>query len=443
MPSPKNRWVVLALMYSARLTLPLHFQSVAAVAPFLIAELGFSYSQIGLLMGVYMLPGIFFAIPGGMLGARFGDKRVILGALLLTILGTVGSAFSSSMAALMALRLLGGVGGVVLNLLTNKVVTDHFVGRELATAMAISASAFGLGIGIATGSLGALSELTSWRSAFLMAAAVTALMLGLLLAFYKEEKEATGVTAPTKNTGVIKNTAPTKSTGVIKNTGAAATSEGAPPTAAGFPGFNGMRRLWTLSRLEAMLMVVAGLAQAGFVTGYILFMTFAPVLLLERGFTVTQAGGLVSIAALLSIVSVPLGGMLSDNLGRRKDLLVAGCAVGTALSCLLFAQTGPALLWVILFGTIRGGCTGGVLSLPGEVLRPQNRGIGMGLFFTMLYLGLTILPPVAGWLRDAAGSSMAVMFAGGVWFSIVGSMGLFRLIQHRAGALPPTLLTGK
>jgi MFS family permease len=45
------------------------------------------------------------------------------------------------------------------------------------------------------------------------------------------------------------------------------------------------------------------------------------------------------------------------------------------------------------------------------VLRPENRGAGMGLFYTGYYAGMALLPPVAGWLQDALGRSAALYFA--------------------------------
>lgn len=402
--SPTNRWAVLALIFVVRLTIPLHFQSIVAVAPFLIAELGFTYSVIGLLMGLYMLPGIVFTIPGGLLGARFGEKPVMLVSIGLMIGGTLGSIYFTSLGAMAALRLAGGMGAVVLNTQTNKVVTDHFAGRELATAMAIAASAFGLGIGIATGTLGGLAEMTSWRTALAVICIITGLMFGLMIGLYRDEHPAARV-APEEGTAASGTKAP----------------------------------LWNLTWLETSLMTVAGLAQSGFVVGYILFMSFAPVLLIDRGMPIPAAGALVGMAALVAIFSVPLGGMLTDRIGRRRDLLVTGCAAGTALCCVLFSFTGPALLWVLLFGLIRGGCTGGILSLPGEVLRPESRGAGMSIFFTVHYIALAVLPPVAGWLRDASSTGWAVVFAGALWLSILASLAAFRLIQRRFGALPQAL----
>lgn len=399
-----NRWAVLALMFFVRLTIPLHFQSIAAVAPFLIAELGFSYSMIGLLMGLYMLPGILLTIPGSMLGERFGQKPVMLVSIALMMGGTLGSVFFTGLGAMIALRLAGGVGAVVLNTQTNKVVTDRFAGRELATAMAIAASAFGLGIGIATGSLGGLAELTSWRTALVVTICITAAMMGLMMGLYRDEYPAGPAEAEKR--------------------------EDAPA---------GKSPLWNLTRQETTLMAVAGLTQSGFVVGYILFMTFAPVLLIERGAPISAAGALVGVAALVAIFSVPLGGMLTDRIGKYGDLLVAGCAAGTALSCALFSFTGPALLWVMLFGLIRGGCTGGILSLPGQVLRPESRGAGMSVFFTVHYIALAVLPPLGGWLRDSAGAAWAVMLAAATWLSIVGSLAVFRMVQRHFALSSPAL----
>jgi len=40
-----------------------------------------------------------------------------------------------------------------------------------------------------------------------------------------------------------------------------------------------------------------------------------------------------------------------------------------------------------------------------------ERGAGMGLFYTMYYLGMVLLPPVAGWLQDTFEPFAALYFA--------------------------------
>jgi len=70
--------------------------------------------------------------------------------------------------------------------------------------------------------------------------------------------------------------------------------------------------------------------------------------------------------------------------------------------------------------------------LPSEVLRRQNRAVGMGVFFTWYYAGMALLTPVAGILRDASGAAGAPLyFAGGLEFAALLILVLFRLSQRR------------
>ena len=66
------------LAFVARMTLPLQFQCIPAVLPLLVADLGISYAQAGLLIGVFWLPGVALALPGGMIGALFGVLLVVV-----------------------------------------------------------------------------------------------------------------------------------------------------------------------------------------------------------------------------------------------------------------------------------------------------------------------------------------------------------------------------
>jgi hypothetical protein len=54
--------------------------------------------------------------------------------------------------------------------------------------------------------------------------------------------------------------------------------------------------------------------------------------------------------------------------------------------------------------------------------------IGMGVFFTWLYIGHSALPPVAGWLQDVTGDAAAPFyFAGLLVLTIIPLHVLFRL----------------
>ena len=48
-----------------------------------------------------------------------------------------------------------------------------------------------------------------------------------------------------------------------------------------------------------------------------------------------------------------------------------------------------------------------IMALPAQVLRPESRGGGMGVFFTCYYVAMAILPGAAGLVRDISGSPAA------------------------------------
>src|SRR3978361_1372529 len=82
-----NRWIALAVLFAARTAMAYQFQSTISAGPFIISAFAIDFGQLGSLVGLYMLPGILIALPGGMLGQRFGDKRILVLGLALMVLG--------------------------------------------------------------------------------------------------------------------------------------------------------------------------------------------------------------------------------------------------------------------------------------------------------------------------------------------------------------------
>ena len=66
-----NRWGVLVLLFCIRVTMAFQFQTVAALSPFFMTTLGIGLADIGLLIGVYLLPGDFHRT------ARCGHRKTL------------------------------------------------------------------------------------------------------------------------------------------------------------------------------------------------------------------------------------------------------------------------------------------------------------------------------------------------------------------------------
>jgi len=59
-----TRWVVLAGLVLARIAFAFQFQSLAVVAPGFVDQFALDALALGTLVGLYMIPGLFLAIPG-------------------------------------------------------------------------------------------------------------------------------------------------------------------------------------------------------------------------------------------------------------------------------------------------------------------------------------------------------------------------------------------
>src|ERR671934_885162 len=181
-----SRWVALALIFVTRTSMGFQFQSVGSLAPLIVADLGLSYAQLGTLIGLYLLPGVVLALPGGLIGQRVGDRRAVVASLALMVVGALVTAWSAGFAGAAAGRVVSGGGAVLMNIVLVKVTADWFAGREMATAMAAMLTAWPVGLGLATATLGSVATATSWRTALVVAAGSAALGLIIMAGVFRE-----------------------------------------------------------------------------------------------------------------------------------------------------------------------------------------------------------------------------------------------------------------
>ena len=143
-----GRWLILLVLFIARAAIAFQFQSIPALSPLLVDNLQIDYALLGTLVGLYMLPGVIFSLPGGVLGQRFGDKQIAVLGLSLMVLGGLWVGLSGTYLSASLGRVVSGVGAVLLNIVLAKMVTDWFAGREIVTAMALFVSSWPVGIGL-------------------------------------------------------------------------------------------------------------------------------------------------------------------------------------------------------------------------------------------------------------------------------------------------------
>jgi MFS family permease len=162
-------------------------------------------------------------------------------------------------------------------------------------------------------------------------------------------------------------------------------------------------------------------------------------MLTERGWTLSAASSTTSIVLWLLAISVPLGGVLADRTGRRDMILVFGL-LGFALLMAIASDTDQTFAIFVALGLVGGLAAGPIMSLPSAVLLPGNRARGMGVFFTLFYLGVVAAPVFAGWLAESfASASVALLFGAGMLILSCPVLMVFRHFER----LPSACVAGR
>lgn len=371
-----NRWLILAVLFFARLTMAFQFQSVAALSPLLVADYGVGLADIGLLIGLYFAPGIFFALPGGAIAARFGDKRIVSFGLILMLLGGAIIAATESWEMMVAGRVVVGVGGVILNVVMTKMLVDWFSGREMSTAMAIYINSWPIGIALALVVLPTLASAGGVTFAWWMLWSLVASALILFALIYHAPE------------GI--------------ETAAIAIERVAFPVAA---------------------LVLAGLVWGFYNTALAMVFSFGPALLIQQGWTLTHSGSLTSLFMILFSIAVPVGGIIADRTGRRDAIIFTSLICFAVLMPVMVYVPATALVIFCIVGILFAVGAGPIMTLPADVLSPESRSFGMGVFFTIYYALMMVSPRIGGGLAQAAGDAGVAILAGAA-MSLAAVVGL-------------------
>ncbi|OEY65572.1 MFS transporter [Marinobacter sp. X15-166B] len=161
----------------------------AVIADRLVADVGLTANQLGLLTSAYFLAFALVQLPVGLLLDRFGPRRIEASLLLIAALGAVVFAQADSLMGLTLGRLLIGVGVACCLMASFKAFALWFRPDQLPMLNG-SLMAFGaLGALAATAPVAWLLELASWRQLFMGLAGMTLAMAAIIFAVVPEHRE--------------------------------------------------------------------------------------------------------------------------------------------------------------------------------------------------------------------------------------------------------------
>lgn len=323
-------------------------------------EVGLSSDNAPLLMSVFMLICLVFAIPAGIIVEKIQAKSILLISAILVSIGSVIGALSKASALLLFSRGVEGLGFLLISIAIPVAATTYSDPKRIGMVMGIC------GIWISVGSIFAFNTVPflnahfQWRGIWLIYAALTISVVIFFLVAFKgannDGEKSEGDKPLSKNKGFGR---------AIKNKDLIFSSFG-----------------FLVYNFNLMSMI-----------------TFFPVFATSAGLmTIGKASFVASLPMLLSLVGSPVLGKLADGLGHKWlysiSLLCAG--IGAAL---MFTKS---MTWIIVGALILGlvGTASPSLMfssigklIPSKELIAQSNGIvvlfqNMGMFLASVFFSL-------------------------------------------------------
>lgn len=184
------RWFIVFLLFLGGAISYLDRAALSVAAPLIAKDLSLDPAQLGIVFSSFFLGYAVFCFVGGWASDRIGAKNVF------TLSMTVWSVFCGltavvfSVASLLVVRVIFGMGEGPFSSTANKLVSNWFPRREQASAVGMANAGQPLGAALAGPLVGFIAVSFSWRAAFVAVAIVGLLwtVAWLILATDKPEQ---------------------------------------------------------------------------------------------------------------------------------------------------------------------------------------------------------------------------------------------------------------
>ncbi len=410
---------------------------VNVAIPAIRRDFGASASQMQWVIDIYTLVLASLLMLSGAAGDRFGRRRVFQIGLTVFAAGSLLCSLAPGVDALIAARLIQGIGGSMMNPVALSIISQVFVGRvERARALGIWGGVVGISMALGPIVGGMLIELVGWRSVFWINLPICGAAIVLTALFVPESRSVTRrgidpigqLLALATLFGLVCVLIEGPALG-WSDPRIAAIAVTAALSFAGFLRYESRREdpfvdlRFFRSVPFASATVIAVCAFASW--GAFLFM-MSVYLQGQRGYSAAHTGLIYLPIAIGALVFSPLSGRMVGRFGARPSLLIAGLLL-TAAPAMLTRLTGvtPIAAVLVIFGVFGIGFAMVNASVTNAAVSgmPQDRaGAASAVTSTSRQVGVSIGVALCGSLAGDALTTSADFAASArpLWFVGVG-----------------------
>jgi MFS transporter, FSR family, fosmidomycin resistance protein len=344
--------------------------SLYLLLPFIAAELGLNFSQVGLLKGVFSGSMALFQVPLSFLGERIGELTVIAAGTLgmaggFLLLGRVHTLLAILIALILTKATGGGQHGLSSSLLSR---VFEISGRR--AAMGTYNFSGDMGKVCLPFLLALMINLWGWRQAVSFLS-ILGLSAGAILWTGAREKRRDSLVSSSQEGSPIKK------------------------------GDWGIRDSKSFSSL-----LTIGIID---ITTRTALLTFLPFLLLQKGIPMAQVGFALTLLFAGGAVGKFVCGILAEWLGVIP--MVVGTEVLTSAGILSLIWSPSSLTWFTLpvVGVVLNGTSSVLYATVAEMISPNARSRGYGLYYAITLGSGAVAPMVYGLFTDSFGLSFTLI----------------------------------
>jgi MFS family permease len=357
--------------------------------PVWTAELGLSFTQVGLLKTAYSGGMASFQVPAGFLAERWGEARLLAIGTAVTALGYLAAGTSGGFAALLACLLASGLGSSVQHPLSSSIVSKAYEQGARRVALGTYNFSGDLGKVAVPAAVGLAAAWCGWRAATSVYA-VVGLAVAVVLPFVLARLQVGGAEAPVPR------------------------AESGEPARSGW-GIRDPRGFRALSLIQ----VIDNGTRSG-------FLTFLPFLLIAKG---SPVGG-VGLALMLVFAGGAAGklacGALAERLGIIRTVIVTETATGVGILLLLALPLGGCLAVLPLVGIALNGTSSVLYGTVADLVDPDRRARSYAVFYTVGISASALAPFVYGMVSDWAGVAVTLAAIGALVFVTIPLTSMLR-----------------
>lgn len=175
--APRWRWMALGVVASGMMLSVVNVSIVNIALPAIARDLGIGIGSVGWIVSGFLVTQATMLPAAGRAGDLFGRRRVFVCGVLLVCIASALCALAWSAPALVAFRVLQGVGASALAPTAFSYATELFSPAERGAAMGVLGGVLGLAPVLSLNLAGLLVDAAGWRSVFWFSPVIGAFVL--------------------------------------------------------------------------------------------------------------------------------------------------------------------------------------------------------------------------------------------------------------------------